>query len=142
MASLHLLLTPQILTQRKYVDTDPAQAMRVTHAYGDQESTKTMMTTKAIFASFHSVLMDCCWSSVDFLTWEPSFSTSLPEMEEGERGEGECSQRNTPFRFLFIQNSLFFFSCLFVYVYVYVTHLASLGLATYIHIHINTKEEK
>lgn len=68
--------------------------MRVTHAYGDQESTNTMMTTKAIFASFHSVLMDCCWSSVDFLTWEPSFSTSLLGREEGNSGAGGWSQRN------------------------------------------------
>lgn len=68
--------------------------MRVTHAYGDQESTNTMMTTKAIFASFHSVLIDCCWRRADFLTWEPSFSTSLLGREEGEGGGGGCSQRN------------------------------------------------
>lgn len=37
----------------------PAQAMSVTAAYGDQDSTNTMMTTNAILASFHSVLMDC-----------------------------------------------------------------------------------
>lgn len=46
----------------------PAQEMSVTQAYGDQERTKTTMTTKAIFASFHSLLMDFCWIRVDFLT--------------------------------------------------------------------------
>lgn len=38
--------------------TYPAQAIKVTQAYGDQDKTNTMMTTKAIFASFHSFFMD------------------------------------------------------------------------------------
>lgn len=97
--TLHIL--HMVCTLQKYVDTDPAQAMRVTQAYGDQESTNTMMTTKAIFASFHSVLMDCCWSSVDFLTWEPSFSTSLLGREESEGSGGWWSQRNA-FCFLLV----------------------------------------
>lgn len=59
-----------------------------------------MMTTKAIFASFHSVLMDCCCSSVDFLTWEPSFSTSLPGKE------GLIRKKNS-LCFLVLLNSFF-----------------------------------
>lgn len=35
------------------------------------------MTTKAIFANFHSLVMDFCWIRVDFLTWLPKRSTSL-----------------------------------------------------------------
>lgn len=65
----------------------PAQEMSVTQAYGDQERTKTTMTTKAIFASFHSLLMDFCWIRVDFLTWVPKRSTSLMAEENKEDTE-------------------------------------------------------
>lgn len=46
----------------------PDQEISVTQAYGDQDRTYTTMTTKAIFANFHSLLIDFCWIRVDFLT--------------------------------------------------------------------------
>lgn len=42
------------------------------------------MTTKAIFANFHSLLMDFCWIRVDFLTWVPKHSNSLKVEEDKE----------------------------------------------------------